>query len=988
MEQSSKISYNNVPMIERRFEHKCENDDQSYQACGFRPQMFQSYRNTVCQLRVYIDTSNTGEVKVEMIKGFRNETVVLPSGEVTFRDYICNERCDRIDCEDEAHCNGLRHGQYCNKGGTGNVIYIKPEHICTGHHKYECCNFMEVWNPHYNCSDVMICDPNTSSEKNLCNKQLPGNEYTDRSLYDRIPVFNFTSCTPTNLCHNYVDQFNCTEQLRVGVTCKIHGDLSTVSKYMVCGRNIFCDDKIDSACEQVSPSCKVHKHSLCNEVVDCDDESDERIPICQVKTSKSCVRRGGNGTFSLPLPLAWLGDGEEDCMNGEDEKGNWPICGIGKTRRYVIDDSTCKNVFLCSTGKPGFIEFNKLCDGIETCGNENRICQESRGSIAVARKVATYNQGLAKRLSYCLNGLQQIEKLSHYCSSEQFIFPNGDIFGLEKSTITLPNIKTNCDHMFGEMYLYTSCIRKCISSSCPLKKVPKYNSCPGQYPDRAGTIVNNEYLTFAVQSKGENSSVYLNNIFVCDNGISCVSYYQVCDLVDDCGDGSDEARCTNHFQCNTSKHYIPKTNKCDGKFDCLDSSDECNDECSKEILDGIVLKILSWTIGFSAVLTNFVIITASMLSLKKCRTTVALTNKSLVIMISMGDLLVGSYLLTVSLFDGIVYRKEYCEDQTIWVSSSECSILGVTSTIGSHLSLLAMTVLSLTRVHGIWNSMRIPGGVSLKNSVKVIALNFIILSLSATVASIPIMKYFDDFFVNGIRYDNEPQLFVGLVNKDTHSRVFKEYFGRMDDRVLGWDTIDSMVSDMFSHDPLVEDITKTRTKVGFYGNDGVCLFKYFIRRTDPQQAFVWSVLILDFICFVVISVCYIIISILSTRSSNNVTAGRDDVQARQRNRRMNQRISIIITTDFLCWVPFIGICVVHYLEILDATPWYSIFSMVILPINSVINPLLYNDILMGKARVFLSRGKTIITRTVSTLRSQLNVEEVDTPQENVEMQEM
>ena len=163
-------------------------------------------------------------------------------------------------------------------------------------------------------------------------------------------------------------------------------------------------------------------------------------------------------------------------------------------------------------------------------------------------------------------------------------------------------------------------------------------------------------------------------------------------------------------------------------------------------------------------------------------------------------------------------------------------------------------------------------------------MNFTILSLSATVASIPIMKYFYDFFVNGIRYDDEPQLSVGLVNKETHSRVFKEYFGRMDDRILGRDTIDSMVSDMFSHDLLAEDFTKTRTKVGFYGNDGVCLFKYFIRRTDPQQAFVWSILILDFICFVVISVCYIIISILSTISSNNVTARRDDMQVRNRNR--------------------------------------------------------------------------------------------------------
>ena len=135
-------------------------------------------------------------------------------------------------------------------------------------------------------------------------------------------------------------------------------------------------------------------------------------------------------------------------------------------------------------------------------------------------------------------------------------------------------------------------------------------------------------------------------------------------------------------------------------------------------------------------MANLIIIIVSILSFKKCRTTVALTNKSLVIMISIGDLLVGSYLVAVSLFDGVVHGEEYCKDQTTWLSSSECSMLGVTSTIGSHLSLLAMTVLSSIRVHGIWNSMRIPGGVSVKNSIKVIAVNFIILSLSATVASI------------------------------------------------------------------------------------------------------------------------------------------------------------------------------------------------------------------------------------------------------------
>ena len=181
---------------------------------------------------------------------------------------------------------------------------------------------------------------------------------------------------------------------------------------------------------------------------------------------------------------------------------------------------------------------------------------------------------------------------------------------------------------------------------------------------------------------------------------------------------------------------------------------------------------------------------------------------------------------------------------------------------------------------------------------------------------------------------------------------------------------------MFSHDYPERDFTRTTTKVGFYGNDGVCLFKYFIRSSDPQKAFVWSTLVLNFICFGVISVCYIVISIVSAKSSNRVATRENNEQARQRNRRMNRRISIIITTDFLCWVPFIIMCMLHYFEVLDATPWYSIFSMVILPINSVINPLLYNDIIVKKLEVFLSHTYKRIVCFAAYLKSSVTPQHV------------
>jgi hypothetical protein len=42
------------------------------------------------------------------------------------------------------------------------------------------------------------------------------------------------------------------------------------------------------------------------------------------------------------------------------------------------------------------------------------------------------------------------------------------------------------------------------------------------------------------------------------------------------------------------------------------------------------------------------------------------------------------------------------------------------------------------------------------------------------------------------------------------------------------------------------------------------------------------------------------------------------------------------------------------LEVFDASPWYSVFSMSILPINSLINPLLYDDFITSRIRASLN----------------------------------
>ena len=600
-----------------------------------------------------------------------------------------------------------------------------------------------------------------------------------------------------------------------------------------------------------------------------------------------------------------------DCKDGSDEVTKQPgfkcnKCVLPQNNLYdnvaqcadnsdfcFDNNSAC---FLC-LDKRLVISIKQLCDGEFDCFDKSDEC--------LCEKY--FNSDVCKSV---------FEKSRPHCFDNEDIKPRDISFDKADNSLTSKILYITCDTKFNTSIQAVTCDQrsecKDYSDECQCSNPPSFchNTCHSYFP------MGDRY---------------------CD-GVEDPAWQFI--NKPECPKGFDELDCPLRFKCKAKeKISIYVSQICDGNVDCDDNSDEkhCSSSAlfssDTEMISNPVIRAGFWITGFLVVSGNLFVIATSIVVLKHKMTLQGVGFQRIIILnISIADFIMGVYLLTIAAYSEF-FSGHYGVADHEWRSSFECSIIGSLVVISSQTSCFLMVVLTAFRLTNIIKAVE-----SLNSSWH----HWIISIVTAWAVSfmfgiIPLLNLQSSYFVHAFSFSSTYH------NGTLDSSQLTDFACRV--AASSNKTIANSGNEFESAVEFVQSGVLGNLYValfGYYGQTSICMPRFYVAYGESSWEYSIFIITVNFLCFVFIAVGYIWIVKHSSKSSANVGRVQNN-RANAQAARMQRRIARIIATDFCCWIP---ICIMAYVglvvEFSDIV--YQISAVLLLPINSALNPFLFTSL--------------------------------------------